>query len=49
MEQHAQGNLPLERLIKVYESKDFLQAFQDIRTAKSLSLFSSGYEAQDKP
>ncbi|KAJ6098600.1 hypothetical protein N7467_000135 [Penicillium canescens] len=36
MEQHAKGNFPLERLIKVYESKDFLQAFQDMKDGKVL-------------
>lgn len=36
MEQHAQGKFPLEKLIKVYDSKDFLQAFQDMKDGNVL-------------
>lgn len=36
IEKHYEGKFPMEKLIKVYDSDDFLQAFSDMQEGKVL-------------
>jgi Zn-dependent alcohol dehydrogenase len=36
LEQYKQGNLPLEKVVKRYRSRDFAQAFEDMATGKTI-------------
>jgi Zn-dependent alcohol dehydrogenase len=36
MDLHAKGELPLEKLVTVYDVKDFEQAIQDSKSGKAL-------------
>jgi Zn-dependent alcohol dehydrogenase len=36
MEKQYEGKFPLDKLIKVYDSDDFLQAFSDMKEGKVL-------------
>lgn len=36
IEQHSQGNFPVDKIIRVYDGKDYAKAFEDVKQGKTI-------------
>lgn len=36
MEQHFQGNFPVDKIITVYDGNDYAKAFEDLKQGKAI-------------